>query len=163
MAKPNITRERALELLHYDPETGVLTWLPGAKKNGRIAGGPNDEGYIGLMADWKVYRAHRLIWLMVYGYFPSCGIDHINGIRTDNRLSNLRLATPSENAQNMRKATSQSAHGWLGVTYEKQKRRWRARIRVNGIKLSLGMYSTPEEAHAAYIEAKRKLHTFCTI
>jgi len=88
-------------LLTYDPYTGLFTWLVDAYSNkvkGKIAGSIK-EGYINISIDRKLYRAHRLAWLYVNGVFPS-EIDHINRVKSDNRICNLREVSRSENCQN---------------------------------------------------------------
>lgn len=94
-----------------------------------------------------------MVWLYVHGAIPdNMDIDHINGDRSDNRLVNLRLATASQNQQNSRlQVTSKS--GFKGVHLHKQSGRWLARIKHNGVRRSLGLYKTPEEAGAAYLRA----------
>lgn len=159
-----ITQARVKELLEYNPLTGLFTrkvTRPGSARVGSVAGGKTSTGYIRIKIDDVEYMAHRLVWLYVYGHFPSNQIDHINCIRNDNRLLNLRAVTYSENGQNQRKAQSDNKIGLLGVSLLDG--RWRASIRVNGKNIHLGKYPTPELAHAAYISAKRKLHTACTI
>lgn len=159
-----ITEARLKELLHYDPETGVFEWRikrPNGIKVGDMAGSLNSNGYIYISLDGKTYVAHRLSWLYIAGAWPADQIDHINGIKHCNSFKNLREATHSINLQNQRKARSDNALGILGVrAYGK---RFGAHIGVNGKLLNLGTFSTPAEAGAAYIVAKRKLHQGCTI
>jgi HNH endonuclease len=96
MADGIITRTRLKEFLHYDPETGVFTWLVKPCRNilaGSIAGNVMNEGYVMVKIDRKNYKAHRLAWLYVHGTFPPDQLDHINRGRADNRLCNLRLST----------------------------------------------------------------------
>jgi hypothetical protein len=149
---------RICELLHYDPETGDFTWRArsGNVLAGSVAGGISKKGYRRIRVDRQAFMAHRLAWLMSHGAWPPEQIDHINGCRDDNRISNLRLATLAENQQNVKK-------GWgkcplQGI--ENRKGRFRAVIRASGKRYSLGTFDTPEEAAAAYVEAKRQLHTF---
>lgn len=162
MAKVIISAEQARELLSYNPETGVLTWNCG-RRAGQQAGSYTNEGYLRTDIGKREYRIHRLAWLIVHGSMPPHEIDHINGRRDDNRLVNLRPATNAENQQNIKKAPAQSSHGWLGAHYVPHERKWRSRIRVDGKKLSLGRFATGELAHAAYVEAKRRLHPFSTL
>jgi hypothetical protein len=99
-----LTQERLKELLHYDPETGIFTNLTqrgGHAKKGAVAGTKNSIGYVCIRIDYDQYRAHRLAWLYVYGEFPEKFIDHMNEIRDDNRIINLRLATHQENLHNI--------------------------------------------------------------
>jgi hypothetical protein len=110
--------------------------------------------YIGIRLDNVLYLAHRLAWFYSYGKWPVDQIDHINGDRTDNRLINLREATNAENAQNKRIRAGKS--GFCGVRKENSK--WLAEIKVNYKPIRIGLFNTPEEAHQAYIAAKRKFH-----
>lgn len=157
-----ITQDRLKELLHYDPETGLFTHTKsrGRKQAGGIAG-TKSGGYIQVGLDYAQYRAHRLAWLYMTGKFPEYDVDHINGKRDDNRWCNLREATRTENMQNLREATSASGSGLLGAFSGRN--RWRSQIRVGGKQLNLGTFDTAEEAHAAYVEAKRIHHPGCTI
>lgn len=154
------------EILDYNPNTGEFHWKIKPTKNSRVgqkAGGIKGQGYGYIQYLKKMYSMSHLAWLHFYGKYPAMYIDHINGDRFDNRIANLREATPAENVQNIRKAPSNSSHGFLGASFDKEKNKWRARIRVNGKKISLGRYNTPEEASSAYIDAKRKHHPFNTL
>ena len=158
----NIDSTKLRELLDYNPDTGVFTWKvkPCKNKNAGIEAGSIGTGYRTIKVLKKLYQAHRLAWLYVYGEFPSKLIDHINGNPLDNRMVNLREATNYENSQNIYKPQSNNTSGFLGVTYMQKKKKWRAKIAVEGKRLSLGYYKSPEDAHKAYIEAKRKYHPF---
>ena len=158
-----LTAERLRELLDYDPDTGVLTnkVARGNRKLGDVVGCPHSQGYLRVVINRAWYYAHRLVWLHTYGAWPANHIDHINGIRTDNRVVNLREANNMENAENRRKPKHSNETGLLGVSLEAGK--FRGRISSGGKKKHLGYYSTKEEAYTAYISAKRELHPFCTI
>jgi len=146
---------RLRELLSYNRNTGVFTWRTKPNRRivvGTIAGTPHSRGYINISFKGKPQLAHRLAWLHVHGAWPEQDIDHINGVRNDNRLRNLRLATRSENMQNTRNAR--------GVFLFKRTGRWRADIQVNKVKHYLGYFDTEKQARAAYLEAKQKLHPF---
>lgn len=151
------------QVLRYKPETGEFWWTADAPKKvaGKPANSKNKFGYVCLKFGGKMYKAHRLAWAFVHGGFPDQHIDHINGDPSDNRLCNLRVADRSLNMQNQRRARSDSATGLLGVS--KNGSGWRAEIRVDGKKINLGTYKTPELAHLAYVEAKRKYHEGCTL
>lgn len=108
--------------------------------------------------------AHRLVWLHLYGEWPEHGIDHINGRRSDNTAANLRSVPQSENVQNQRKARRDNkSTGLLGVSRPSGRSKYRAQIMAQGRNRYLGYFDTPEEAHAAYLAAKRQLHPGCTI
>jgi hypothetical protein len=161
---PVITQSRLKELLHYNEETGVFTRKttrgPKAIK-GQIAGSENSFGYMTIGIDGKYYKSHRLAWLYVHGEFPSNDIDHINGIRSENMIRNLRVVTVGENMQNQKGPRSNNKTGVLGVC--EHSGRYVAQIQVNKKHIHIGMYSTAEEAHEAYLAEKRKIHPACTI
>lgn len=156
-----ITQSRLKEVLLYNPDTGFFTWIKrtGNRAAGSLAGTPRANEYIQIRVDKKIYLAHRLAWLYVHGVFPPDQLDHINRIRTDNRISNLRLATQAENKQNFSKSRRNKS-GIIGVSWCKQSRKWHARICINGRKTDLGRYDSIEKAAAARAEAKARYHTF---
>lgn len=164
-ANEALTAERVRELLSYNPDTGEFLWLVSGRgvAAGRIAGGLHCDGYRSICVKNKVYMAHRLAFLYVYGRWPANEIDHINGARSDNRIANLREATASENQGNQRKARSNSTTGFLGVSWYKPNGKFRASIALNGKIKHLGYFTTAEESYAAYLKAKRELHSHCTI
>jgi hypothetical protein len=146
------------ELLDYNPVTGVFRWKRSpaqSVKAGDIAGYDGGNGYRKITIMGRHFRAHHLAWAMVQGEFPAGVIDHINGIRDDNRIVNLRLATRSQNSQN-RRCHRNSRTGLKGVSWRTRERRWQAHIRVAGKLLHLGYFHTPEQAHAAYVAAATK-------
>lgn len=153
-----ITQERLRDLLHYDPETGIFTWLmrPSNRvKIGSVAGHVSSKhGYREIRVDGVLHRAHRLAWLYMTGKRPNGEIDHENTIRDDNRLDNLRDATHAQNMHNTPKLPSNRT-GFKGVSIANQLkiRRFRSTIWVNGRRQSLGYHATPEAAHAAYMAA----------
>lgn len=164
--KPELTAERVRELFDYDPETGELRWKVARRDSwqGRAAGTLKNNGYRYVKIDRRAYRAHRLVWLHWYGVWPEDQIDHTNGNRQDNRLSNLRSAAQSENQQNQRRASSNNrSTGLLGVSRPSGRSKYQAWIMAQGRNRYLGTFGTPEEAHAAYLAAKRQLHPGCTI
>lgn len=148
------------KMLNYDEDTGVLSWKvsPARRvKVGDVVGYINSDGYVGISIKNNTYRAHRIIWMYVYGEFPSKDIDHINGNRSDNRLFNLRLASSSDNAKN-RKITSKNTSGFKGVSYHKTKKKWCAQCQSNGKSHYLGQFDTAEKASAAYQAFAASLH-----
>ncbi len=128
-----------------------------------MAGYVGGKGYVYVSVDGHKYLGHRLAWFMTYGVWPASGLDHINRIKTDNRLANLRLATPSENNQNKSEAMVSNTSGLLGVSWMSRARKWRAQIQVDGRVTYLGLYTSKNAAHDAYVAAKRKLHAGCVI
>lgn len=166
MAKPILTASRVRELLNYNPETGVLTRrvkTSNATYIGKVAGEPRGGGYLRLSVDNKRYLAHRVVWLHAHGGWPEQEVDHINGIGSDNRIENLRDVAPRVNQENTRKAYKNNAGGFLGVTFDKRKDKWQAQIKFDRRNRFLGYYKTAEDAHTAYLSAKRDHHEGCTI
>ena len=159
-----LTLERLKEVLSYDLETGIFRWKTISKFSnrtvGQVAGCPN-LGYVKIKIDRIEYLAHQLAWFWITEDFPDHHIDHINGIRNDNRGSNLRESDYYLNAENKRAAQKNSAVGLLGV--RRIKNRFNARITVDYKIKCLGTYDTAEEAHQVYLTAKRELHLGCTI
>lgn len=158
-----LTQEELKILFHYDLDTGTFTRLLRTSNKaqvGQIAGCHSSRGYRVIRVYGKLYPSHRLAWLYVHGEFPAEGLDHINGDKCDNRINNLRLASPSENLQNIRGPFAGNISGLLGASFHKQCNRWSAAIRTKGKRTYLGLFSTPEAAHQAYLNAKRELHPF---
>lgn len=166
--KQLITAERLRYLLSYDPETGEFTWrhsspraaagsVAGAKRLSRTA------YYMDVKLDGRHYGMHRLAWLYVHGDWPKGEIDHIDGDGCNNRLVNLRDVSRHVNMQNQRRAKGSTKSGLLGVTRDAGGYGWSATIGVDGKKRHLGFFKCKQEAHAAYVEAKRRLHEGCTI
>lgn len=156
-----LTHRRLREVCHYDPETGIFT---NRVRRGRVlAGEPTGgthtvKGYGEIQIDNRRYATHRLAWFYVNRSWPKGEIDHINGVRNDNRIVNLRDVTTTVNRENIRGPTKRNGHGWLGVSLYKPTGRWTACICVNYRSKRLGYFATPAEASAAYIAAKRRLH-----
>lgn len=158
-----ITFEEASAILRYEPETGLLFWKVGGsgRRAGDIAGFRHNRGYWSLESGGKGYLAHRIAWLLIHGVWPEKEIDHINGVRDDNRLINLREVTGAQNCQNKRKPRRDNTTGLLGV--RPMGRKWQARIMTNGKAAYLGTYETPQLAAEAYLQAKRIQHETGTI
>lgn len=155
-----LTQKYLRETLHYDPETGVFTWrVPPARnvKNGSVAGCLTSHGYIQIGVKNRLYAAHRLAWLYVYGKWPTNLIDHINGVRSDNRITNLREATSAENQYNILKAKNNTS-GVKGVTWSKQHKKWRAQCRVNGKNHRLGLFADICEAEQVVKQFREQHH-----
>lgn len=164
MAKTDLTAQRLRELLHYDPETGVFTRAvrAGHAAAGSLAGCLDCHGYIRIKVAGDYFRAHRLAWLYVHGAWPAGFIDHVNGVRNDNRMLNIRCGTNAQNLQNL-KSSRRGKNGGYPLGVYKQKNRFKAVIQRNGKSLFVGSFLTPEAAHAAYVAEKRRLHEFGTL
>jgi len=158
---PSLSRLR--ELLSYDPYTGNFHWLSGPgrgrpKASGRLAGCVAKHlGYRLIRVDGRLYYAHRLAWLMGHGRESRLEIDHINCVRLDNRLSNLREATGSQNHANVG-LSSKNTSGLKGASWMPKRKKWRACISHNGKFIHLGHFDSKEEAHAAYLRASLKIY-----
>jgi hypothetical protein len=146
-------------ILAYEPVSGIFRWRVkrGRAAAGDVAGSVSAYGYTVIKIDGRPYFAHRLAWLWANGSFPTSDIDHINGVRTDNRPSNLRLATRSQNIANSR-LSNRNSSGLKGVRCDARakKRKWTARIVVNRKEIYLGSFTNAETAHAAYCAAARE-------
>lgn len=168
MPRAELTAERLRELLHYDPETGCFRWLDRSKmkRGGEKAGCTSGESGVRpprvcIRIDGYNYKAHRVAWLYVHGRWPVGVIDHRNGDTTDNRIANLRDVSQLTNTQNRR--VTLAASGLMGAFQDKRRGTWKSSIRSGGKAINLGRFKTPEEAHQAYLTAKRRLHEGCTI
>ena len=161
MAKQELTQERLKELLNYDSETGIFIWLErrGSTPKGSRAGAANTNGHIKIVVMGVAYLAHRLVWLYHSGMWPANEIDHVNGVRDDNRRCNLRECTHAENMQN-RRTPSNNKSGHIGVSWSSAAGKWAARIQSSGKTYNIGVFSSVEDAASAYREAKAIMHTF---
>jgi hypothetical protein len=147
----DLTQSELQELLHYDPLTGVFTWLKARRgvKVGAECGRINVHGYREIGVKLKLRQANRLAWLYMKGELPpdNMEVDHRNRDKADNRWDNLRLATKSQNAANVATKTNNTS-GIPGVVWDAQRNCWRAQLRVDGVKKNLGRFATKEEAAA---------------
>lgn len=151
-----LTAERARELLHYDPATGIVTWKisRGPARAGAEAGRLKADGYREIRVDGRLYTTHRVIWLLVKGKWPPRQIDHKDTVRDHNWFSNLRPATNSQNQRNSRRR-GHNTSGFKGVDFHRRTGKWRARLVKDGSRTHLGLFVTAEGAHAAYVAAAR--------
>lgn len=153
-----ITKETLAEHLHYNPATGLIIWRntgTGRRING-IAG-CFENGYWRVKIKGKKLLSHRIAWVLTHGDIDAgLEIDHINGIKTDNRIANLRLVEKVTNTQNRRTRNRNNKAGFLGVHPVRGK--FRASIRVEGKLIHLGYFETAGLAHQEYVIAKRRLH-----
>lgn len=150
---------RLRALFDYSEDTGAFTRKISTSNSvriGDIAGWVRPDGYIGMRFDGRYYQAHRLAWLYVHGVWPEGQIDHINGVRTDNRIANLRDVTHPENGKNQRMAANNTS-GANGVHWFKARGKWRAEITVDGAKQHVGYFSDIEDAISARMAAEQRL------
>lgn len=156
MSGPSASRVR--DVFDYDPKTGLLIWKVRTSNRvcfGRPAGNKNAYGYLATAIDGSRQMVHRLVWVHVHGVWPRAFLDHINGDRSDNRIENLREATPEQNAWNSRSHVD-SLIGVKGINVHNGRRKpFQARIYRRGSMQSLGYYETLAEAKAAYEAADR--------
>ena len=149
-----LTQEKLLSLFSYN--NGELLRI-----NGKRAGSKYQGGYRCISIENKRYYEHRLVWLYHYGYLPDCQIDHINQIKDDNRIENLRLCPRNDidNSQNQ-SIQKNNTSGHIGVYKSPTKGKWCAEIKVNKQRLHLGTFNTYDDAVKARIEAEIKHFTF---
>ena len=146
-----LTHERLLEVLEYDPVTGLFRWKVRTSnriKVGDVAGALY-ENYTRINIDGHRYLAHRLAVFYVTGHWPSEYVDHKRGDKANNRWDNLREATNSQNQANS-KLASNNTSGFKGVSWEAKRKVWQAHIKIDRRTKFLGYFKTAEEASAAY-------------
>lgn len=148
-----LDHEQLMRRLRYERDTGVFTW----NADGRPAGCRAANGYLIIGIDGRLLLAHRLAWFYEHGRWPLSLIDHADGNRLNNRISNLREATKTQNINNSG-ARSTSSSGVKGVSWDKRNAKWRATITVNGKQRSLGRHARIEDAAAAYANAAIREH-----
>lgn len=160
-SRDEITVADVLDRYHYNPDTGVFLHARSSPRAriGTVAGCVNSSGYVMLSFDGLLCLAHRVAWLVMHGKWPDDQLDHVDGDRTNNRISNLRECTYAENHQN-RGMHSNNTSGVQGVCLFKPTGKWAAYICVNGKRINLGLFNSIEEAAAARAEAKARHHTF---
>lgn len=155
----NLTQERLKEVLRYDPKTGNLIGIcrKRGRSFGRIMGYRMNLGYLQVGVDGVVYLAHRLVWLYHHGFFPPQHLDHIDGDPTNNRISNLRLASASQNLCNSKLSASNKS-GYKGVHFDKSRNEWMAYLRAGGVQIFRKRFDTKKEAVSAVRDARNRYH-----
>lgn len=147
-------------ILSYDEEIGLIFWKINKNsraRKGAVAGCLALDGYWQIRIDSATHRAHRIAWALHYGKFPELLVDHINGVRHDNRISNLRLCDHYGNSRN-KGVSKRSKSGVKGVYWNKQLGKWHAQIEACGLQRHLGFFTDIEEARIAYINASNLHH-----
>jgi hypothetical protein len=154
MAEAILDIARLRARLSYDTETGEFRW----RTTGKLAGSPDEDGYLRIGIDGRRYRAHRLAWFYVHGEWPDLWIDHIDGVPSNNAIANLRQVTNAENQQN-RAMQRNNKSGYRGVS-QTAAGKWAATIRRGAAHTYLGIFDCPKEASTAYEAARRDLFEF---
>jgi hypothetical protein len=151
-SKTDLALDRLREVLHYDQQTGIFHWIVrrGPRLAGSIAGTVHVDGYAQIRIDGKLYMAHVLAWFYVHERWPNDQLDHKNMVKSDNRISNLRDATISQNLGNTGKRSLNSS-GDKGVYFDPRTKKWRAEI----AHVKLGRFENKEAAARAYADAAR--------
>lgn len=146
-----LTQESLKSQLAYDQETGLFHWMKkrGRQAAGSVAGSESRNGYITIRLAGRLYLAHRLAYLYIYGSLPAADIDHANGNKSDNRLTNLRAATRAQNTFNVGLRRSNTS-GYKGVSWNSERQKYEAYGFLDGKKKALGRYDTAEQAAEAY-------------
>lgn len=155
-----ITQERLKQLLHYNHETGVFTRIESNRTDrlGKQPGSRNTKGHIQIRLDGTLYVAHRLAWLYMNGGFPVNQLDHIDGDKTNNKITNLREATNKQNQENVPLQVNNTS-GYRGVSFDKRLKKFRAYVCHNRQKITLGLFDTAELAASAAKKARDQLFT----
>lgn len=151
----------------YDPLTGILTRISKPFKSkaelGPIKGSVKKEGHLRVSIHGVEKYFHQIAWFLHYGVWATQIIDHEDGDPTNNRILNLREVTKLGNLHNQRRAHHHSKSGLLGAHFRKDKKKFESQIWAEGVRHRLGYFDTAEEAHHAYVIAKRQLHATCTL
>lgn len=158
--KKTLTVSTVREFLDYDPEAGVFLWKKPRPKVvvGAVAGHlKKDTGYRTITILGRMYFAHQVAWLYVHGTWPPDEVDHKDHQHDHNAIHNLRLATRSQNQANASLRVDNTS-GFRGVTYYPRNKKWGAYLSHDKRRVWLGLHATPEEAHAAVVQAGKRLH-----
>ncbi len=161
-----LTQDLLRGVLDYSPDSGTFAWKVNRSnvKAGTPAGTPTKNGYLVIRVFDNLHLAHRLAWAYMFGYPLPKFIDHIDGNKKNNAIANLRPCTKVTNGQNRRTAqTNNKSSGLLGVAWLDHVKKFTAYIDAGGKRKYLGLFLDKNDAHSAYLEAKRVLHEGCTI
>ncbi len=155
-----LTQKEVKRLFKYDRKNGLLIrrFNHGKGRVGTSSTAKDRDGYLVVGIHGKLYRAHRVIWLYVHGEWPKNDCDHINRIRDDNRIKNLRDITRSQNKQNQSVQDSNKCR-LKGVYLHKTTMKWCASIGLNNKNIYIGLFETMELAYKAYQDKAAELHT----
>lgn len=152
-----LTQKLVNKHLWYDPKTGNLWWKIRAsgRRMNRPAGTIEPQGYVAVGLLGKVYKGHRLIWLMKTGAWPKAEIDHKDLNRANNKWNNLREADRGQNRRNSTKYKNNTS-GYKGVSWHPQHKKWYAQLQCNKVNVFLGLFTSKKQAHDAYVAAAKK-------
>lgn len=160
----NLTQERLKQLIHYNHLTGVMTWLNNKEVapavRGKVVTNKTNHGYGRIGIDKHVYLQHRIAWLYHYGEWPKQVVDHIDGNKQNNMISNLRDIDFKSNVRNQR-LNKNNKLGLMGVVARGKK--FAANIYVDRKPIYLGLFETAQDARQAYLAAKAKFHPNCLV
>lgn len=148
------------KVIDYDPITGIFTWKEYRNQlatPGKVAGCVNSKGYLEITILGKRVKAHRLAWFYVYKEWPENHIDHINRIKTDNSINNLRIASISQNLAN-KALTKTNTSGLKGAFYNKRMKKWHSSYSFNNKRYHLGYFNSAEDAHKSYVKKMNELY-----
>ena len=153
----NLDANELRDVLYYDPGTGVFTWRGDTRnfKSGDVAGCAQGCDYRRIRINGTLYKAHRLAWLYMFGRWPVGQLDHINRNKTDNRISNLREAS---NSQNQANTIARGKSQFKGVSFSSATQKWRAGIKKNGVFKHIGFFKCEVEAARAYDATAKIVH-----
>lgn len=153
------TQNLLRELFHYDPETGIFIRRKSTSnrvKVGDVVGSlSKTSGYVRICVGSRLYKAHQLAWIYVHGSAPDRPLDHVNGVRSDNRIGNLRQANKQQNSANS-KTNTRNRSGVKGVTWCRHAQKWMACIKVNYRTIYLGYFAEIADAAKARQAAAEK-------
>jgi hypothetical protein len=155
-----INKDILREYFDYNPDTGIMTWIKNPPRGQKVAGnsfGNYSNGYLIGMFKRKMYRVHRLAWMWMTGEWPPGDIDHINGIRDDNRWVNFRIADDVQNQQNAKMPKSNTS-GVKGVHWHKRDCKWVVNLKIKGKNYCFGAFKDFEFAALVAEEAREKYH-----
>jgi hypothetical protein len=151
------------EYFYYKDGKIYSKYLSTNRKVDAEVGVKTKYGYLNVKFKKQTFYVHRIIWCLLNGNLNGMDVDHINNIRDDNRIENLRLVTRSQNNENLKVAKSNSKTKLLGASLKKGTNKYVAQIKHNDKYIHLGLFDTAEQAHKAYITKKRQIHSTCTL
>lgn len=155
MSELSVSRLR--EIMDYNPNEGTFIWRVARRgvRAGATCGRISVHGYREIGVEGTLYRANRLAWFYVTGNWPQGVVDHVDGDKANDRWSNLRDCSQSQNMGNMAAKRINNTTGHRGVVWDKARGKWRAQICVGGAKRNLGRFSELDAAKQAYANAHK--------